>query len=1088
MFTRSLTGLITTLLYLNCIASAGDEKKADKWDVSAPPGPKHEISFDTNEGTWMSLDVSPDGSRIVFDILGDLYTMPIGGGEATLLLGGMAYETQPHYSPDGKHIAFTSDRDGCDNIWVMNADGTGPRAVTNEKDRQTSNAAWTPDGNYIIARKHYRNTRSLGAGEMWMYHISGGGGVQLTKRRNWQQNACDPALSPDGRYLYYDEDVSPGNQYEYNRDPYGVIYVVQRLDRETGKTRTEVTGNGGAVAPRVSPDGRYLSFIRRVRLNSVLYIRDLTTEEERPVYDGLSRDAQETWAIFGLYPAYAWMPDNKEIVVWAKGKIWRIGVPSGTATEIPFSLQMTQQLTEPVRFKQDPSPDSLDVRMLRWVTTSPDGDRVLYGALGHIWVRNLSGGEPKRLTKDRHFEYYPAFSPDGRWVVYASWDDGDKGAIYRVATSGGSGKKLTEVRGTYSQPSVSPNGNMIVFVKHQGDMLRGQAFGYDPGVYTMPADGGEMTLVTEDGESPRFNKDGSRIFLTTYEGEKVALVSVDLRGNEKRVHLTSDNAQEIVPSPDEQWVFFTERYNSYVATLPMSGQAVQIGPGSSDFPMKRVTRDAGMYLHWSPDSREVYWSLGPELFSRRLDSTFTFLPGAPDSLADTQDTVGTMIGFKYKTDRPSGSLAITGATVITMKGDEVIPDATIIIEENRIKAIGPSATTSVPNGAMVIDAAGKYIMPGMVDVHAHGPSGSVGMSLQQNWAYYAHLAFGVTTEHDPSSDTETFFQSSELQKAGLIVGPRLFSTGTILYGAEGSYKAVINSLDDARSHLRRLKAVGAFSVKSYNQPRRDQRQQIITAARELHMMVVPEGGSTYYWNMNQIIDGHTGIEHSLPVAPLYKDAVTLFAGSGSGYTPTLVVSYGGLMGENYWYMHTNVWEDERLLTYVPRSMVDARSRRRMMVNDDDWNHIEVSRSVAAIVRAGGKAQLGAHGQMQGLGAHWELWSLVQGGMTPMEAIRCATIYGAYYIGMEDDLGSLEEGKLADLVLMAKNPLDNIRNSESITNVMLNGRLYDATTMNETGNHPHTRLPFYWEGTGDPGTLTLETLHGPTTLECSCGSK
>jgi hypothetical protein len=228
-----------------------------------------------------------------------------------------------------------------------------------------------------------------------------------------------------------------------------------------------------------------------------------------------------------------------------------------------------------------------------------------------------------------------------------------------------------------------------------------------------------------------------------------------------------------------------------------------------------------------------------------------------------------------------------------------------------------------------------------------------------------------------------------------------------------------------------------------------------------------------YWNLTQITDGHTGIEHSLPVSPLYKDVVTLFGQSGVGYTPTLVVSYGGLFGENYWYTNTRVWENERLLTYVPRSLIDARSRRRMMVEEDDWNHIWNSKSVKAIVDAGGKAQLGAHGQLAGLAAHWELWSLVQGGMSPMDAIRCATWNGAYYIGMEDDLGSLEPGKLADLIVMDKNPLENIRNSESIRYVMLNGRLYDAATMNEIGNHPKTRMPFYWDGGTDPGTLGVE---------------
>jgi imidazolonepropionase-like amidohydrolase len=351
-------------------------------------------------------------------------------------------------------------------------------------------------------------------------------------------------------------------------------------------------------------------------------------------------------------------------------------------------------------------------------------------------------------------------------------------------------------------------------------------------------------------------------------------------------------------------------------------------------------------------------------------------------------------------------------------------------------------------------------MPGIIDVHAHGNFGD--WSPQTNWIYYANLAFGVTTMHDPSATTDYVFSNSEMIKAGLMVGPRVYSTGTILYGAEGSFKAVINNFDDAMAHLRRLKAVGAFSVKSYNQPRRDQRQQIIEAARALKMLVVPEGGSTFFWNMTMVLDGHTGIEHNIPIAPLYHDVVQLVAKSKTGLTPTLIVNYGGLSGEYYWYQTTKVWENARLLRFTPREIVDARSRRRQMANEDDYHYVETSKALKKILDAGGRVQLGAHGQLQGLGAHWELWMLQQGGMTNREAIRAATLHGAEYLGLEKDLGSLEPGKLADLIVLDNNPLENIRNSESIRYVMKNGRLYDGETMDEIGTTLKKRGKFWWE--------------------------
>jgi imidazolonepropionase-like amidohydrolase len=318
------------------------------------------------------------------------------------------------------------------------------------------------------------------------------------------------------------------------------------------------------------------------------------------------------------------------------------------------------------------------------------------------------------------------------------------------------------------------------------------------------------------------------------------------------------------------------------------------------------------------------------------------------------------------------------------------------------------------------------------------------------------------TPHDPSNDTVTVFTNSELVRSGNKLGPRLYSTGTILYGAETNFKASVESYDDALSHLRRQKAAGAISVKSYNQQRRDSRQMLIKAARELEMMNVPEGGSLLYMNETHVLDGHTGLEHSLPVPRLYKDVIELFARSKSGYTPTLIVAYGGLNGENYWYQTTNVWENEQLLRFTPRENIDARSRRRVMAPLDDFNHFLSAKGAKQIADAGGRVQLGAHGQLQGLGAHWELWMLQQGGMSNMEALRAATIDGAYYIGMDGDLGSIEKGKLADLIVLDRNPLENIRNSESLNMVMLNGRLLDAKTLNEVGDKGRHRLPFWWE--------------------------
>ena len=1063
---------IATLVVLVCALVTPRAQQTDnkKWDVTADLGPAQKLAFDTSEGTWMNVDVSPDGRQIVFDLLGDIFTMPIGGSgasPATRITSGPAYDMQPRFSPDGKKIAMTSDRDGLWNIWTIDVDGKNPKQVSREKRWWVNSPAWSADGAYIFARRHFVAQRSLGSGEIWMFHASGSDGLQVTDKNGFQKDAGEPALSPDGRYVYYSKDVTAGQQFEYNKDPNGTIYAIVRRDLNTGRERTAVSVQGGSVTPRLSPDGKSLAYVRRVRTASKLYVRELETGRERAIFDHLDKDLQEAWAIHGLYPQYAWMPDGKSIVIWGEGKIWRVDVERCEGVPVPFTAHVEQTINEAVRFPQKIFTSDFQVKALKNVAVSPDGKRVVYGALGHIYIKDLPGGEARRITTASTFEFAPKWSGDGQWIAYTTWTDQDYGRVRVVHPDGSGGRDVVTTPGSYTEPAFSPDGRSIVYRDAGADYIRGPLYGSRSGIYVVPTDASAPPrLVREGGTDPSFNAAGTRVFVNDSRQGKAVLVSVGvgdpnspLSGGDDIVHFQSENATQIVPSPDGKWVAFAERWHAFVAPFPHTGRPVDLGPTMEGYPTARISKDAGFNIHWSSDSRKVYWSLGPELFTRDLGRTFTFLDQNLQK-PDEAESRGVNIGFTEKSDAPDGSIAFVGARIITAAGDSVIENGTVVVQGNRITAVGRSVP--VPAGAKRIDVSGKTIMPGIVDVHGHVGGEGDGLLAQASWPLQANLAFGVTTTHDPSNDTETVFSNAELIRAGMKLGPRLYSTGTILYGAETPFKAVINDYDDALSAIRRLKAFGAFSVKSYNQQRRDARQMIIKAARELQMEVVPEGGSLLYYNETMILDGHTTVEHSLPVPKLYKDVVTLFAKSKTGYTPTLIVGYGGLSGEYYWYQKTNVWENEHLLSFTPREVVDARSRRRTMAPDDDFNHILIAKGAKQVLDAGGSVQLGAHGQLQGLGAHWELWMLQQGGMTNLEAIRCATINGARALGLDSEIGSIENGKLADLIVMDGNPLENIRNTGSIGMVMLNGRLYDAKTLNEIGNHPRERPKLYWE--------------------------
>ncbi|MDZ7771487.1 MAG: amidohydrolase family protein [Balneolaceae bacterium] len=1079
------------LLLTSPLATAQDD--APDWDVTEPPGPYQEVSYTVEEGTWMNLDVSPDGSRIVFDLLGDIYVMPMEGGEATLLRGGHAYEIQPRFSPDGRRISFTSDAGGGDNIWVMNADGSGARQVTDESFRLLNNAVWTPDGEYLIARKHFTSTRSLGAGELWMYHAeAGGSGIQLVERPNDQQDLGQPFVSADGRYVFYSQSVWPGSTFQYNKDPNSQIYAVNRYDRERGETERVTGGPGGAISPTLSPDGSTLAFVRRVRTKSVLYLRDMETGIETPVYDRLSKDQQEAWAIFGPYTNLAWTPGGESLVFWAQGKINRLDVETGNAEVIPFEASASHRVAEAVRFTQNPAPESFTAKAIRHAVTSPDGNTLVFHAAGRLWIKQLPDGTPEPLTESDLLEFEPSFSPDGSRLLFVSWSDSDMGAIWEMDLDrpGSSPVKRTADKGIYRNPSYAPDGQTILFRLEGGNTHQGFAHTVETGIFTMPAGGGEKTLVTENGSHPRFNAEGDRIYYQAGGGLSHAYRSVDLGGNDERTHFTSTYANHFVPSPDNRWIAFNELFKVYIAPMPQAGTQINLNAGTQAIPVAQVAGDAGINLHWTSDGQELRWTLGDRYYSAGLQEAFDFLNGerqADDLPLATNE--GTAIGLELASDQPTGRLALTGARIITMDAARsVIENGTVLVNGNRIEAVGPAGQVEIPTGTKTVDVGGRTVMPGIIDVHAHIGSFREGLSPQQQWEYFANLAYGVTTAHDPSANTEMVFAHSEMVRAGVMTGPRIFSTGTILYGADGDFKAVINSLEDARSAIRRTKAFGAFSVKSYNQPRRNQRQQVIQAARELEMMVMPEGGSTYTHNMSMILDGHTGIEHNVPVYPLYEDVLSLWEESSTGYTPTLVVNYGSVSGEYYWYQNTNVWEKERLLTFTPRSVVDPRSRHRTMIPQEEYEagHMASASAAKDLLRRGVNVNLGAHGQLQGLGAHWELWMMHQGGMTEMEALQVATLNGARYLGMEADLGSLEAGKLADLVVLDGNPLENIRSTERVTHTMVNGRLYDAATMNETGTRTRQRLPFWWERYGTAAGFDWHALTRPHgALQCSC---
>ncbi|MEZ4586381.1 MAG: amidohydrolase family protein [Gemmatimonadales bacterium] len=1047
----------------------------------------------------MSVSVAPDGEWLVFDLLAQLYRLPIAGGEATPLTAnsGTALNFHPAVSPDGRRIAFISDRQGQNNVWTVALTVSDPRPVPIDLETRFMAPTWAPDMSRIAAVRVYP-TPGRGwhrqIAELWELPLDGGTPKRLLGDKLTQYDS--PRYSRDGKYLYFQVSYSTG-------EGLGMLFAghrIQRLELATGKVenvrssepaelspeyvealrRTGWAADNAidppaALAPEPSPDGSVVAFALERRDTAFSYrgheyapstgivTRNLATGEEKTLLAPATKDLTMVNAQYGYgaFPRFAWMPDGQSVVAAEGGKLRRISLATGEVATIPFSAKVHRVISEATRSRVTIVDSSFRARAIQWPSASPDGSKLTFVAAGRVWVMPLPSGKPTPLTEPTPgaVQLTPAWSPAGDSIAYAVWSTEDRGEIRVAATDGGGSRRLTTPPGEYLYPHWSPDGEWVYASRGPTQPNDGWGGVWDrregwSAVRVGRSGGAPSFVATINAPVPTYFGPGGRLYYQYQDRTDrtrailyypfptdsglaltVTVRSVEPAGGTPQVHAVFPArwslGNEPMLSPKGDWVAFQAGRFLYLNPIATQGGVPEIDPDQNhEVPGRRfVDPRGGIYQSWR-DSVTLQYSSGPRYV------TYNVATGA----LSTVD-----VELEIPRPHPTGAIALTNAKIVTIDSGRVIDRGTVVVRGSRIACVGSCDTTGVDR---VVDLSGKTIIPGLFDLHAHHTGEESGVIPADRWRSRIDLAYGVTTILDPAADSRSAFPLAELIAAGGLLGPRTYSVAELLIhpGVAWGDERIVRTQEQADWEIDRRADWGAISLKNYRQTGRWQHQMLLTAARRRPITMTSEGGPLYF-DVGLIMDGQTGWEHLIANLPIYSDAARFFGQAGAVYSPTVIVA-GHVLGSMHWYRpRHDLMGDAKYRRYMPEWQIRGRTAGDAMVPKSSLSYPILAEGLADIVRAGGRGALGEHGEQQGIGTHWELWSYGEA-LTPLEALKVGTLDGAYFIGLDHELGSITAGKLADLVVLNADPLERLENTADIAYVMKGGILYDDDTLTE----------------------------------------
>jgi Tol biopolymer transport system component/imidazolonepropionase-like amidohydrolase len=969
------------------------------------------VDLRLREGTNIAAAVAPDGRTIAFDLLGRIWVIPRAGGVATALTAPLDESRQPVWSPDGARIAFQSYRDGTWHIWSIARDGSDPRQHTfGEFDEREPD--YTGNGRAIV----FSSDRS-GNYDIWSVDLAGGALSRLTD---------DPA-----------DDATPA----VNRATGAIAFTSTRAPgpgvwfrQSDGTTALWVATAGTPNAPSWSPDGAMISWTEFGTATARLMVA-----ERGGTPRALSPEGSDPFPFRA-----AWLPQG-ELLYTGDGQIRIVNSAGEERPAVPFEAHVTFTRTAYTRRGRDfdgTAPGK--VYGIISPALSPDGKTIAFGALGDLW--QVKGGVLTQLTHDPFVQFDPVWSPDGRSLAFVS-DKGGTMELWLRDMSNSAERPLTTNEGGAALPTWSPDGREIVYQVQRGlgteirritvatgaiRLIKSNLF--QPSRVSFSPDGALMTVVALKPYSARYREGRNDILVFNRDGgDEHWFVPPGGRG------ITTRGSDGPVWSPDGHRMAYIQ--DGLLVTIPVTAT------GEPNGPVTRVTQELANTPTWSADGRTLLYQATDGI--RLLD--------VGSGAATKVD-----VPLTWVRRHPTHRIVVHAGKFWDGAAERVRENVDIVIKGNRIERVVAHAAQWHKDS--VVDAGAMTVIPGLADGHTHEGFG-VGEGLGRTW-----LSYGITTIRDPSSEPFQMRERREAVESGVRVGPRALSTGRIFDG-ERIYYGFGNAMTPGaqlEQELERAVVLNFDLIKTYVRLSDALQARIIEYA---HAHGIPVSSHELYPSVAfggdhvEHISGTSRRGYSPKMSRLsrsYGDVSELLISSGMSLTPTVALQGGFNLVTR---RTPAILDDPRLaIAYGPSYVEALKAALRAPAAGPFATTPEMVASlgklVTHVVRGGGRVMAGTDSPIIpfGLGLHVELQNYVEGGLTPREALITATSGFAKIVGIDKDLGTIAPGKLADLIAVEGNPLDQITDTRRVRVVVKNGEVYTLARLLAGAVTPAGRTP------------------------------